>query len=1333
MKRQSLGVLLSFAMLASLAAFAERVSEDTTITLTANSGTAYEIDDGITLTIEVASGYTCVLSGQISGSGTLRKTGLGTLALSYDGNVIPGGIDIAEGTVRADAAGALGSGELRIVHGQTPQGSVSFNAPGATFGNNITVTGTNKSGYYAVCAPVSTTLTGLIVASASGIRFENASGSTLTIDGELSAGSKSVYLRTLAGGAYVLNGKITTGKFELGSNYAASGNVYINNPENVISYLQTQVPVIHCGDDNVMRGAYWSILAAAQRTSGTQILHLHGHDQTLSYLDAPSYNAGTANANSTFITSDEQPCTLTLTGTSSEKTSAHKLNGGVSLDLNPTSAKFVQVFTDCDTIGTATIHTTTGTVTITKGTLRITGSTTSFSGVPQVTVNPNATLDIATSGQTVFSAAPRFVVGGTLKVGADALSPFSTDESVWYSPVTLAENASLEIDNGTIQRFSVVRAVVNGETVKLEEDTYTYPDDRVPQLKAGSFIVMGPKPATAATWTGGGANTGIATDGNWSEDGFNLDSGYMSATFASGGNTATVSSAVVLSNIVLCAASGESGFAFSKSAEDATVTTIGDTLQITDTDATSRTYSFAMPFVVEGSQTLSVTVPASKTLSFLDGIQAENGAVAFSGSGTVNIAGECVLPGELSVPAGMAMNISGSATVLSGVTRLSVEGALSLAADSGFPFPAGTALALGESAAFAANGETVPRFASVTAVVNGEEVSLETGAYSYPDVRVPQLTAGSFAVTAGSATWTGEGEDDAISNASNWDEAYIDVLGGSMSATFATGGNRAVVSSPVKFNDVTFSAAEGESGFTVAAGSEDASVALTGNSLTVASIDTTRREYTFEPPVTVEGSQTLAVSLPPHNTLSFLNGLSAADGAVAFSAPGISSTPSGQQSIVNLSGKSTVLGSVSIQSLMALKVTGLVEAPGGQDQGLAVKAGPQTINIPGSSTSTSPKRGLILSNATISKPVCIAGNGSASNKYLLYALAGTTNTISGNLLFSTQDGSCSIVLEKDAELTCSGGVRTPNNRQFNVDGDSGSRVIFTEKPVTNIGEYVNGSSTRFFGQRIIRGHEVFDVCGNAIDLFCVGMDDTSGYSSTLEFRRSDMFSSYPTTLSSGYKRDIDLLVPHTRATSQTVEFNSTTQRFARVLSWKTTTFRGNEGSLLEIYGAQEPDSPSATHVHVTDDNLYVAAKFEGSISLKMCGTGTLLLTNAVSSTSGGIEVTGGTVKIASNAAWTNAAYVAVGGSGRLEVEAAEGESGRLDKFGQETAVFLSGNGVVSIPNGTVIKVADVFIDGVSVPAGRYSYASAPEPLKSHLADTTGVILSGKPGMVIFLR
>ena len=153
---------------------------------------------------------------------------------------------------------------------------------------------------------------------------------------------------------------------------------------------------------------------------------------------------------------------------------------------------------------------------------------------------------------------------------------------------------------------------------------------------------------------------------------------------------------------------------------------------------------------------------------------------------------------------------------------------------------------------------------------------------------------------------------------------------------------------------------------------------------------------------------------------------------------------------------------------------------------------------------------------------------------------------------------------------------------------------------------------------------------------------------------------------------------------------------------------------------------------MTEANLYVAAKFTGGLSLKMGGTGTLLLTNAVSSTSGGIEVTNGTVRIAPNAAWTNASYVAVGGTGRLEIEAENG-LGRLATFPKTAALSLSDEGVLSIPNGDTLRLGSLTVDGAAFSCGRYTYATAPAALKAHLADTTGTIVIGRVGTLFLIQ
>jgi len=1070
MKRQSLGVLLSFAMLASLAAFAERVSENTTVTLTANSGTAYEIDDGITLTIEVGSGSTYELSGQITGTGTakLRKTGLGTLVLSNGNNDIPGGINIAQGTIQADVEGCLGSAPITLSQTTANRGQIAFNAADATFYNTISITGSagntfNASSPYALKFMKSATLKGNVTSSGQYTSFwnEDVAGLTAVFDGDVtcSAGSNRLYLRP--NGTTVFNGAVTANRFRLGNSTSSTAPVYLNNPRNAITYLDTYSPRVHCGDTNVLAGAYWTMPGANSRAKDRDSLYLHGHDQTMLYLD--NVATGSVAADTRCPISSDEPCTLTLNG-SGTRNSAHVLLGAVSLVINGSSKSFVQEFSEVKST-VDTIHSTTGTITVKKGTLKISGVKTAFSGVPEITVEKDGTLDISTSGQTVFTSVTNILVEGTLAIGQNAATPIA----IGIANLTLGSNATFTASNDQKVNFNEVYVVEDGGKRRLPAGNYTAGDENVPQLLAGGFTVLnGATVVTEATWTGGGgSDTSIANEDNWSKTGIDLDAGVLNATFASAGATATVNKVVMFDNMVLSAAEGEAGFTFAKGAEDAAVVFAGTALDITDTDSTARTYRFDVPVGVSGVQKLAASVPSSKTLVLGAGVDVNSGSLQFTDGGTVRMFGDSVLEGSCSLASGMTLFLSGTISV-----------------------------------------------------------------------------------------------------------------------------------------------------------------------------------------------------------------------------------------------------------------------PGGADQGAAYVDGAKTFTVNGGTTESSDLKGLVLTNATIRKPVAIKGNSSNSQKWLLHTLAGTTNEISGNVLFNVGYGRNNMKLRRNSELTLSGGMRTTKSTLC-IDGDAGSRLLFTGNPVTSTIEYDYNGLNYYFGLGIFRGSVVFDVCENAINYLRVGMSDTANYASKVDFMRSDMFSGYATTLAAGMSNSGATLTPHTKATSQTVDFHSTTQRFARVVSGATAKFCGDAGSLLEVYGALAPDS--GEYIHVTDNNLYVAAKFEGGLSLKMGGTGTLLLTNAVSSTSGGIEVTNGTVKIASDAAWTNAAYVAVGGTGRFEIAAAEGELGRLHKLSPETVVFLSDDGVVSVPNGTEIKVANIFVDGVALPPGRYSYASAPEPLKSHLADTTGEIVAGKPGLVIFLR
>ena len=1056
-----------------LSAAAVQVTEDTTVSLTANSDTSYEIADGVTLTIDT-TGVTNVLSGCITGTGTakLRKTGLGTLALSNANNSVPGGIFVDEGILRADAQGCLGDGPITITFTTAAKGNVSFNAQNATFNNNFTITGAGASSIYALSTHKNVTLNGSITAggilSVENYPVKGTSASknfqTTTYNGDITMPTtKAFYVRTY--GTNVFNGAITADCCTFGSAASNDGVVHLNNPRNNFKYYGTYRPNIHCGDTNVLRNAYVHVPKNNNRPAGYHSLNMHGHDQLVNYLNNASTQASSS-AGTCPITSDT-PCTLTLAGkVSGTRFSGHIINGAVSLVVDAENAGFVQCFSNVYA-GVTTTHTTTGTVTVKKGALMIRGDKTSFSGLPQLTVEENGTLTIDTRGQAVFSVATNFTVDGKLTIGADASAPFMAG----VTSLTLGENASFTVNTDVKSSFSEVY-VRNGDAVtRLATGDYEYPDDRVPQLKAGGFTVVGAGAIAAATWTGGGGeDTAITNLDNWDADSLDFSNGMLVPTFAEGGNTATVSSNVKFQNMVLAAAAGETGFTFAKGSDEGRVTFTGTSLDVTDTDSTARKYVFNVPFAVEGTQTLAVSLPGSKTLAFAEGMVVPNGMLSFNGTGSLQLGGSSSVFGGITVPAGMNLGLSG--------------------------------------------------------------------------------------------------------------------------------------------------------------------------------------------------------------TLS---------------------------------------------------------TPGDVDQGIATVNGPRTFMLSCTSTAADGKKGLVVSNAVIRKPLCINGGGSANAKFPFHVEAGTTNFVFGNVLLNPSAGCSNIRLFSNAELTFAGGVRSATGPFF-IDGDAGSRAIFVEKPVTSRVEYAyssSSSSVYYFGFAIRKGHAVFDVLGNSLLHLRIGRSNEAN-SMKAEFLRSDMFSCTNTTFSAGlYNNSSATMLPITANNASAVaEFHSTTQRFARVIAGPKSTFNGDEGALLEIYGAQVPDSSG--NIHVTEANLYVAAKFTGGLSLKMGGTGTLLLTNAVSSTSGGIEVTNGIVKIASDAAWTNASYIAVGGTGRLEIEAETG-LGRLATFPKTAALSLSGEGVLSIPDGDELRLGSLTVDGAAFSCGRYTYATAPAVLKAHLAETEGSIVIGRIGTLFLVQ
>ncbi|MBR2983577.1 MAG: autotransporter-associated beta strand repeat-containing protein, partial [Kiritimatiellae bacterium] len=144
---------LLVAIIAALGAFA--LTADPNVAYTENATVADALVLDGEYIIDVVSGVTVTYTGEISGTGPLRKTGAGTLVLNNGKNSFTAGVQISQGYVRADAEGCLGTGHIHI--DKTVAGvsstfgvvrQINFNADGAVFSNDILIEGKDPGASY---------------------------------------------------------------------------------------------------------------------------------------------------------------------------------------------------------------------------------------------------------------------------------------------------------------------------------------------------------------------------------------------------------------------------------------------------------------------------------------------------------------------------------------------------------------------------------------------------------------------------------------------------------------------------------------------------------------------------------------------------------------------------------------------------------------------------------------------------------------------------------------------------------------------------------------------------------------------------------------------------------------------------------------------------------------------------------------------------------------------------------------------------------------------------------------------------------------------------------
>ena len=120
-------------------------------------------------------------------------------------------------------------------------------------------------------------------------------------------------------------------------------------------------------------------------------------------------------------------------------------------------------------------------------------------------------------------------------------------------------------------------------------------------------------------------------------------------------------------------------------------------------------------------------------------------------------------------------------------------------------------------------------------------------------------------------------------------------------------------------------------------------------------------------------------------------------------------------------------------------------------------------------------------------------------------------------------------------------------------------------------------------------------------------------------------------------------------------------------------------------------------------------------------------------TSGSLQVASGEVRFTHDSAWTNVSEVAVSGTGVLTFERCRRPETRRT-FAKTSVWRLSDSGKVKLLAGVQQRASELWVDGVKMPDGIYTYASAPAELKAHLdAGSSGAFIVGDLGFSVIIR
>ena len=417
------------------------------------------INNGVSATLDVGSGYTVILATGFGGGGTgsVTKTGYGTLILAGD-NTYTGTTTVNYGTLQLEAGGPTG-GIAGNVSGYS--GTLTFNYGDAiTFGNTIsgslslvqqgtgvlTLSGNNTSWYGTTTINEGKTLrAGSSTATGNGV---------VTVNGTFDLNGYSPAVGGLSGGGRVTLGVVGTKTLTING----SGN---NTFSGVIENGSGTVVLAQAG------GGTTNLTGNSTYTGGTTI-------------SAGVLSFGNGGLGSSGAITFAGNSTLQWNGSNTQDVSSRlAINNGVSATLDVGSGYTVTLATGFGGGGTGSVtktgygtlilagdNTYTGTTTVNYGTLslqRTGGDTLATAGA--LTINSSGTLDLGGNTQHVSGGAVH-ILGGTVQNGTLSKSGSDYDGQAGTVTATLAGTAGLtKTGSGTLTLEGANTKRYTGETM----------------------------------------------------------------------------------------------------------------------------------------------------------------------------------------------------------------------------------------------------------------------------------------------------------------------------------------------------------------------------------------------------------------------------------------------------------------------------------------------------------------------------------------------------------------------------------------------------------------------------------------------------------------------------------------------------------------------------------------------------------------------------------------------------------------------------------------------------------------------------------------------------